>query len=150
MLTSSIMACHHQHLRARSLFSRAMGDEGAVRLANPLDDGKGDTDLPAAPPAPEESFESEGEGAMAAGSVRIVTHDERTKREELNDGVHLVTTHYVLSESATDREKTSWLALSYVLLAMQMVAAGAIMAGAIVPNCTANSHCREGQYCCPR
>ena len=109
----------------------AMVDEGTVRLANPLDDGKGDANPPAAPSAPEES---EGEGAMAAGSVRIMTHDEHTQREELNDGVHLVTTHYVLSESATDREKTSWLALSYVLLAMQMVASGAIMAGAIVPN----------------
>ena len=48
--------------RGCRLFSRAMGDEGAVRLANPLDDGKGDADPPAAPPAPEESVESEGEG----------------------------------------------------------------------------------------
>ena len=68
-------------------------------------------------------------------------------REELNDGIHLVTTHFVLSDDTMDHEKRGWIALSYVLLCLQMVAAGAIMAGAVVPNCTANSHCREGQYC---
>ena len=67
-----------------------------------------------------------------------------------DDGIHLVTVHYVLSPETQGREKAQWLGLSWGLLVMQMVAAGAIMAGAVVPNCTGNSHCREGQYCCPR
>eukprot|EP01052_Picozoa_sp_SAG31_P038732 SAG31_NODE_5228_length_2662_cov_1.697620_6_plen_125_part_00 len=93
-----------------------------------------------------------GQHSASAGAIQVITHDEKINlaREELNDGIHLVTAHYVLSPDTDDREKIAWIGLSWGLLLMQMVAAAAIMAGAVVPNCTSNSHCREGQYCCPR
>jgi hypothetical protein len=69
---------------------------------------------------------------------------------QTNDGLHLVTAYYVLSEETTKQEKYNWLAKSYVLLAVQLVVASAILVGSVAPNCTANSHCRDGQYCCPR
>lgn len=45
-------------------------------------------------------------------------------REELNDGIHLVTAHYVLSADMPDKDKMKWLGFSWGLLMMQMVAAG--------------------------
>ena len=37
--------------------------------------------------------------------VEMVQHDVRTGREEFNDGLHLVTTHFLLSSETSRRQK---------------------------------------------
>jgi hypothetical protein len=82
--------------------------------------------------------------------VEMVAHDPRTGREEHNDGLHLVTTHFLLSSKTASRHKYAWFAGSCLLLFVQMLSAISVMLGSFVPNCTANHQCFDGQYCCPR
>ena len=42
--------------------------------------------------------------------VEMVAHDPRTGREEHNDGLHLVTTHFLLSPRTLRRQKYTWYA----------------------------------------
>jgi hypothetical protein len=81
--------------------------------------------------------------------VEMRAHDTRAGREENNDGLHLVTTHFLLSSETARREKYAWLAGSFMLLFVQMLSAASVMIGSFIPNCSGNHHCFEGQYCCP-
>ena len=79
--------------------------------------------------------------------VEMLAQDIRQGREERNDGLHLVTTHFVLSPRLTSRQKYSWLSRSVLLLFMQMLASISVMMGSFIPNCSANHQCLDGQYC---
>jgi hypothetical protein len=67
--------------------------------------------------------------------VEMVAHDTRAGREEQNDGLHLVTVHFLLSPKTSRRQKYAWFAGSGLLLFVQMLTAISVMLGSFIPKC---------------
>ena len=97
------------------------------------------------------------ENPVAEGSVLEESRGERPSQADPpggeavaqnvldNDGLHLVTTHFVLS--GPEDEKLSWLVASYSLLLAQIVVATSVFMGFAIPSCSSNEQCRSDQYC---
>ena len=67
--------------------------------------------------------------------VEMLAHNTRGGRQERNDGLHLVTTHFLLSPKTSRRQKYAWFAGTGLLLLVQMLTAVSVMMSTIIPKC---------------